>query len=149
MKMTSFIVFTTTFLLLVANTSAHGNKTSNFSIQIGAYHQVSKALTDSLEQYDNVSTEYANNLTRVLLGKFNSKQEAELLLNRLKEDGYNDAFIRSIGTSSESTNQGHSHGRADRDYTELDLLDPSDKPFAVYLDGKLHLKKGDTFIPVN
>ncbi len=67
-----------------------------YSVQIGAFRQVSTELIDQLKQYGSIHTQAIGELTRVMVGQFSQKKDAALLLNELVSEGYTDAFITKL-----------------------------------------------------
>mgnify|MGYP006121716019 FL=1 len=126
---------------------------SSYSVQIGTYKSLPKNFVGSAEKYGRVYTSQSGDLTRVSVGGFDNRNAAQNLLSQLKQAGYEDAFISHTG-SSMSSNQPHdkAHHQASpgsgSEMAKFRNLPESEKERAVFVDGKLHLKEGSSFIPV-
>lgn len=126
---------------------------SSYSVQIATYKNLPKSFVSSAEKYGSVHTSQSGGLTRVSVGNFDNRNAAQDLLSQLKQAGYEDAFISRTG-SSMSSNQPHdnSHHHASpssgSEMAKFRNLPDSEKERAVFVDGKLHLKEGSSFIPV-
>ena len=88
-----FILLVLTGLPLVAFTQA----TEIFAIQIGTYKHFAEDAKESVRKFGEVHVLTYENLSRVTVGEFTSKQEAMTVLHQLREAGFKDAFIRQIG----------------------------------------------------
>lgn len=69
-----------------------------FSVQIGAFRQLDPTMLQSLQRYGVVNIERSVPLSRVSIGEFPTKAEARVFAGELKKHGFEDAFIREIGT---------------------------------------------------
>ncbi|MBT8139375.1 MAG: SPOR domain-containing protein [Gammaproteobacteria bacterium] len=135
-----------------ANTFAEEN--AGYSVQIGAFASPAAGLQESLSQFGTVSIDRHGGLSRFLVGQFNERGDAELLRDELRREGYDDAFVRARGKASAAatvTSQHHSHtnsGQSEADHARIHALSPEQRENVVYLDGVLHIKQGDSFIPL-
>jgi len=123
----------------------------SYSIQIATYKNLPENFVASAEKYASVHTSQSGGLTRVSVGRFNNRSEAQDLLSQLKLAGYEDAFISQTGSSMTSTlhhDDSHHQKSPGSEMAKFRNLSPSEKDRAVFVDGKLHLKQGDKFIPV-
>ena len=133
-----------------------------YTIQVGVYKNLSKETLDSAEQLGNVYREAVGPLTRVTVGRYDTRAEAEVELSRIQSGGFDDAFVRSTGTSAKGDSAQkiidhhgeHSHGGVKHTHLPeamekvLSALPESERENVVILDGKLHRKEGDTFTPL-
>lgn len=128
--------------------------TGSYSVQIGSYKQLPDKFPKSVEQYGSVHITPHAELTRVSVGNFNNKSNAEKLLSRLKQAGFKDAFISRITTESSSIQNQITRQKiknpssATSEMAKFRNLTKSEKDRAVFLNGKLHLKEGKQFILV-
>lgn len=154
-KLSKLIIYCA--VLLATTTFAHA-QTSSYSVQVGAFSSPSPTLADKYKQYGSVKIAREAGLTRVLIGVFQSRDDAELLLMELQREGFADAFVRrtvaataAIATTAtpEATPDSHGHAHLPaQDQRRINQLSDAERARAVYLDGVLHLKEGDTFTPV-
>lgn len=142
----SFRTMIGTLGCLLSLSATAGPDGALFSVQVGAYASPAQGLRESLTEYGSVTIDNSGALSRYLVGNFNSRGEAELLRDELRAAGFDDAFVRSIGTAT----QGHAHddGVSGKDQSLLSKLTAEQRANAVYLDGVLHLKNGDNFTPL-
>ena len=141
-------IFVLFFSSLISVSLSHAD--ANYTVQVGAYGAVDTQEINKLESYGVVNTRQVGSLTRVAVGETADLAEAQTLLAQLQSAGYSDAFIRRTSGQSEVTSaHHHSHGSHSHSHSELlDKLSDEERRLAVYLDGKLHLKRGNEFIPV-
>ncbi len=71
--------------------------TEIFAVQIGTYKHFAEETKKSVLQFGEVHVLTYENLSRVTVGEFTNRQEATALLQKLKEAGFKDAFVRQIG----------------------------------------------------
>ena len=125
-----------------------------YSVQIAAYKILPDDFIESAEKYGSVHTSLLGELTRVSVGNFDDRSTAQSLLSQLKQVGYKDAFISRISSSMTSNqNPSKTHHRQSQsnpisEMAKFRNLPDADKESAVFIDGKLHLKEGNRFIPV-
>ena len=145
-------------ILLTTTTFAHA-QTNSYSVQVGAFSSPPSTLADKYKQYGSVKIAREAGLARVLIGVFESRDDAELLLMELQRDGFTDAFVRRTAAKTAAVattvtpqatpdSHGHTHLPA-QDQRRINQLSEAERARAVYLDGVLHLKDGDTFTPVH
>ncbi len=143
----------------------------DYGVQVGAFEVIDPAFIDKLVGYGEIIELSNDGLTRVIVKAGNSRADNEYLLKTLQDAGFGDAFIRSLGATSEVNasykrgrkvnpsdhdinssgehlHNGQSHRHIEEDAAWL-RLSPEERRNAVYLDGKLHLKQGDEFIPLD
>lgn len=141
-----------------------------YTIQVGAYRESTDHILAQAHSLGEVSTRASGTLTFVSIGKYESRDSANADLYRIQTGGFSDAFVRriprnareqtaSINTSKISHSHGHdseSHSHGDESHEhlpepiqrKLDKLTDEEKKNAVILDGKLHIKRGNDFIPI-
>ena len=130
-----------------------------YAVQVAAFATPSPAVAESYRQYGTVRVQRDANWSRVLIGTFADRDDAQLFLLELKREGFTDAFIRVLDSSAVvldgNGDTEHSHAgtaphrhMAEPDLQRLHKLSDEEKARAVYLDGELHLKEGERFIPL-
>ena len=85
----------------VGETSKAGTTNTNYglagySVQVAAFNSSDKANFEkfrNLGTYGNVYNRYDGNRTKVRVGVFNTRAEAKAAANRIKQQGYRDAFV--------------------------------------------------------
>lgn len=144
-------------LLVLSNAVA-----ADFTIQIGAYQNLSDNIIQRAESLGSVKTSSVGKLTRVTIGSYASRESAAQDLARVKASGFDGAFVRTAVSSSTaavvaqqaSHYDTHSHGPDTHVHLpnsiqrKLDEIDIEDRENVVILDGKLHRKVGDSFVPL-
>lgn len=80
-------------LVAKSGTGGEENIVSGFSVQVSAMKNVKLDLFDRLRSIGVVYTVKENQLTKVRVGVFVSKSQAQLALVKIKEQGYKTAFI--------------------------------------------------------
>ena len=128
----------------------------NYVIQVGAFHKVSEQTLSTVASYGNYQQEQSGSLTRLTVGSFQYRQDAEKQLVDIKKD-YPEAFVRMVdgGKNKEhhhSNEQSSDHQHPHFSGPEMEKwqhLTEGQRAHAVYLDGKLHLKYGDDFTPID
>ncbi len=76
----------------------YGTGLAGYSIQVGAFASSEKANFEqyrTLGTYGNVYNRYEGNRTKVRVGVFQSRAEAQAVVAKIKSAGYRDAFITS------------------------------------------------------
>ncbi|MFK7885926.1 MAG: SPOR domain-containing protein [Gammaproteobacteria bacterium] len=133
----------------------------SFDVQIGAFRNPDVA---NIVLPANVgelrSTSGPDGLTRFVVGPFFTRVDAEQARDRLKDSGFNGAFIRStqdtrtvaresayVSDSSDS-NASYTINDTSTSTTYSDQYASDGDGDVVYLDGKLHRKVGDQFVPI-
>lgn len=152
------------FLSSFASTSLMAD---TYGIQVGAFKNVPAGLIGKLEDYAAVTTLQGKAVTSIIVGNYTTVSAAEMTLFELQNAGFSSAFIRDIDkarTQVQSSGQTrssvvNSHDKSSGNGYEHPLfnaaeqakwktLSPSQQRNAVLLDGKLHLKQGDKFVPI-
>ena len=135
-----------------------GSELSPFSVQVAAYSQpITVAQRAAIpSQYTVVEMPYAAGV-RLLVTGFEDRASAQRALAELSNAGFTDAFIRKTATN-DAVVATHQHGTKTHGHThdqlpatianQLNTLNNEQRQRAVILDGKLHLKYGDRFEPV-
>ena len=130
------------FLLLLVVTAlpliALAQPTEVFAVQIGTYKHFAEETKKSALQFGEVHILTYEDLSRVTVGEFTNRQEATALLQKLKEAGFKDAFVRQIG------------------YIDLDKVQSNIEKFNVllsemdaqvfYLDGYKYIFMGNGYL---
>lgn len=121
-----------------------------FSIQILASQSPDITALKASSGLDDVYTEETGfGLTRVKVGAYNNRDEAELDLESIQSNGFPDAFITSYkgqqsAVSAPTPSRPLSHMKS----PAWSRLTEEQKRNVVYLDGVLHLHEDDKFIPL-
>ena len=147
-KIILLVLLTVISITSIANADQHSG---SYSVQIATYKNLPENYVASAEKFGRVYTSHTNRLTRVSVGKFDSRNKALDLLSQLKQAGYQDAFISRTESSAASAHQhdnSHHHDSPESEMAKFRDLPDADKEHAVFVDGKLHLKEGSRFIPV-
>ena len=134
---------------------------SQYAIQLEASRSPQPEQFNSLDVHGNIYTEAANNgYIRTRLGPYGSKSRALEVLNEVHQAGFPNAIIaKHKNNVSTSPSQAITKKSANRQYDiedfdvktlkEWKMLTPEQQNNLVYLDGKLHVKNGDSFIPLS
>ncbi len=136
----------------------------DFDVQIGAFRNpdpTSLKVPASVGELRAMAS--SDGLTRFLVGPFASKSEAARARDELRSIGYKGAFIRATeDATGASTPIAAKPGSAPgKDIKNSDVVSPSksdlellsslsyeERSNVVYLDGRLHKKVGETFVPL-
>ncbi|MDW3095350.1 MAG: SPOR domain-containing protein [Gammaproteobacteria bacterium] len=122
---------------------------STYSIQIGAYKNPPENLIKRVEKFGVIHTSKFGDITRVNVGSFKSRSKAQEFLLNIQEAGYQDAFISRLNMISATSNLQETHqSDSTSEMTKFRNLSNTDKDKAVFINGKLHLKEDNKFIPV-
>ena len=122
-----------------------------FFVQLGAYRNIDNArLTQAATLGDTAKEGLASGLTRVRIVGLNSREQALATLDAAKNLGYSDAFIGNLRTGE---NTGLDipayYGPSDtRINAARAKVSPEQHGDIVFLDGKLMLKEGEIFKPL-
>jgi len=133
----------------------------SFDVQIGAFRNPDVAKIVLPANVGELrSTSGPDGLTRFVVGPFVTRTDAELARDRLRDSGFGGAFIRTTQDTrtfvQESSYVSNSYDSAatytidDASTTQADAdqyVSNGDGD-VVYLDGQLHRKVGDQFIPI-
>ena len=129
-----------------------------FSIQILASESPDLTHLKTSIGTNEIYTEKTNTgLTRVKVGSYNSKIDAEQDLNTVKSKGFPDAFVTTYnGNKSTVPPKEHhehtsdnKHSHSTQEPPALMRLTEEQKRNVVYLDGVLHLHENGTFTPLS
>lgn len=131
---------------------------TEYSIQVGAFKSPSQAYADDLRSYGEVNTaQGGSGVTVFTVGRYNSLDAAKADLNRVADD-YPGAFVRNMPAAARSADQAIPRKAATQqsstpktqtsDTMLWESLSESERRRVVYLDGVLHLKQGDQFVPL-
>ncbi len=133
---------------------------AEYTIQVGAFKNPSQSYAENLRSYGEVnSSQSSSGVTVFTVGRYSSVDEAKSDLNRIASD-YPGAFVRNLPSSASSTGNISStrspapskaatqSSRKTPDTQLWESLSESERRRVVYLDGVLHLKQGDQFVPL-
>ncbi len=138
----------TVVLLAVGSTKA----LAEFSVQIGAYGKPDLADRVTAAEIDEVYTHRdATGLTRILVGHYGSTGAARSALEALKTLGYHDAFItrsRAVAPSRPAPHGTVPEADVAGASSRWSHLSAELREKVVLLDGRPHIKEGDTFTPL-
>lgn len=141
-----FIIFSLACLFPGSLTIHAQEPTSFYTIQIGAYLYPPANLLNSTEKFGQVFTRQTGGLTRISVGSFNNRNDAQRLLSEIQQFDHPDAFIALITLQPTSTKQ--SSGETISEMEKFRLLSDAEKAKAIFYNGKLHLKENNQFTPV-
>ena len=127
-----------------------------YTIQVGAFHQISERTLSSVARYGAYKQEKKGHLIRLMVGSFDSRHAAVALLSEINKN-YPEAFIRLVDqdeqvgehhhSDEETLRHQHPHFNGE-EMRKWKNLSEDQREHAVYLDGKLYLKYGENFTPV-
>lgn len=146
------------FILLLSVSFNSFADAHRFSIQILASESPDIEALRASGGFDELYTEETGfGLTRVKVGAYSSRGEAERDLSNVKEKGFPDAFITSssnqksaqVMTSVPTPLSSNSSPLSHQQSPGWSKLTEEQKRNIVYLDGELHLHEGDEFIPLS
>lgn len=153
----------TSLLLLTASWNTLADS-SHFSIQIAATQDANLARFREVTEFGTLSTEETGSgLIRVKVGSFNSRSEAERVLQNIHAKGFSEAFITSPSAEASSLPENTSTATASSTTAvsqgsnavipeaspAWSRLSEEQKRNVVYLDGVLHLRVDGAFIPLS
>ena len=127
---------------------AHAN---GYTVQIGTYRNPDRDLIeDQVADIGEINTATTTSgMIEYLVGPFATDGEAQGALQRLQAAGFGDAFVRRTADSREHA-QAHGQRFPQEEESELlSSLSEEERRTVVYLDGRLHRKIGDRFIPLD
>ncbi len=119
-----------------------------FDVQIGAFRNPAAASISLPADVGEMRSERgADGLTRFVVGPFSSRTDADQARDRLRATGFDGAFVRA--SSGASTPSQYSVTTYSADVAETSSQDSFEgEGEVVMLDGRLHRKVGDRFIPL-
>lgn len=129
------------FLLLISPTSLLAANSEIFSVQIGSYKHFAEDTKNAVSEYGVVHVFTFKNLSRVTVGEFTDRQEAERLKAKLRAAGYQDAFVRRTGYVNLA--------QAKSTIEKFNILISEMDAQAFYLDGHMYLFQGDGYIRIH
>lgn len=136
---------------------------AEFSVQIGAFREPAPSFTEKAEGIGKLyRSQSPTGLTRLQVGRFATKKEADVARTALLGAGYAGAFVVEKGVrlqaAADSTKNSNVAGSRERVIVSKRSLRASD-PMAgvpedlrdrvVILDGRLHVVEGESFIPLD
>lgn len=145
-------------LFAISFNSFAGTGTPLFSIQILASENPDIThLKTSIGPKEIYTEKTSSGLTRVKVGSYSSRMEAEQDLNSVKSQGFSDAFVTTYsGNKSTVSSKDHhehtpgkKHSHSTPESPALARLTEEQKRNVVYLDGVLHLLENGTFTPLS
>lgn len=132
---------------------------SQYAIQLEASKSPNLDRYQALSVHGKLYTVVANNgYTRTRLGPYKNKDQALAVLDKVHAAGYLDAFIAKHQSSEITTSSVNSKVAKQiydiesfdvRTLKEWKMMTPEQQANLVYLDGELHIKNGDNFIPLD
>ncbi len=135
----------------------------HFGVQVGAYRSLSDSTLEQASALGSVTKVSAGELTTVVIGQFESYESALQALDNIKANGFADAFVRRLPHSEPAPSdvshagdyESHSHGGVEHVHLPSDIeqrlarMTEEQRKDIVILDGKLHRKVGEQFIPLD
>lgn len=145
-------------------------ESSHYSIQVVSAQSPNLADYSLLSEFGSIYTEHVNNNTvRVKVGSYFKREEAEMALKKIRKQGFPDAFLsaysekitalpkkapepqitikKTMPTEVPSALKQVKKPPSSR--PSWSNLTPEQKRNVVYLDGILHLRVNDDFIPLS
>lgn len=136
---------------------------SQFAVQLEASKSPDLNRYASLSVHGKLYTVNTDNgYTRTRLGPYENKSKALEILEKVRAAGYADAFVarhdNGVSTSSAPAPAKPPAGKVRygdienfdvKTLKEWSMLTPEQQKNLVYLDGKLHIKDGNNFIPLH
>ena len=120
----------------------YGHDLNTYSIQIGTYKNPPEHLIQIAEQFGPVHQIWFNKLTRITVGEYSHKSQALKKLPLLKKAGFDDAFVRNIGSAR--IHSEHDHLEIQKFNLLVEELDAR----SLYVNGKMYLKQGDHYVKI-
>lgn len=119
---------------------------ADYTVQIGAMSEPDPAFTQAASAHGEViAKRLPSGVTLFQVGRFQLRNDATALRNKLIEAGYADAYVKTT-TVARSVEQSAPESTQP---AQLASLSPEEREKVVFLDGVLHIKDGDTFTPVD
>ena len=135
------IIITVLLCLPLNVVLAHSSNT--YTVQIGTYkNDPPQDLLHKAEQFGPIHRIWFNKITRVTVGEFSQKADAEAKLKQIQNAGFADAFIRKVGTAPEHSDHNH------LEIQKFNLLAQKLNARSLYLGGTMYLKQGNRYIKV-
>ena len=129
---------------------------TEFTIQVGAFKNPSDAFANQVREYGEVNTaQRDNNITLFTVGRYDSVDSAKQELDRIR-GAFPGAFIRNMPAAARRSQASTPRETAVANETDSAIpdaqiwesLSAAERSRVVYLDGVLHLKQGDQFVPL-
>ena len=122
---------------------------ADLTVQVGAYE---KPATANLDAARGVGQVYllpgADGLSRLLVGRYDSTEQAKSALRRLRAVGYRDAFITRAAGISTTYAPGRAAAPPQRQ-RRWEHVPEKLRMKLVLLDGQPYIKDGDVFTPLS
>jgi cell division septation protein DedD len=138
-------------LLILSLLGAGSALADDYVVQIGAFRQPQADFAERARQVGTVTLSTGTSgLTRFQVGGFATQREAREALTQLRAAGYADAFVRRLASTAAPLEDlpAVGAGPPPHNTSRLDALPADLRAKVVYLDGVLHVKEGDRFIPL-
>ncbi len=153
------VIFLASFNIQADDVSANDG---SYAIQLGAYKNPDMTMFSILDEYGTVYTEVSGRgLTRIKLGNYASRSEAEDVLQVIRNIGYRDAFLSPAGGAVSNVDIPVSETiSSSPSYSGESYVNPESLPIwsqlsdyqrenVIYLDGVLHIDEDGQFIPLS
>lgn len=139
---------------------SHAAAQDRYVVQVGAYEHERPELLQTLESYgEPVTVRVADDLVRVAVGYYPTVADAQETLLSLQDAGFPDAFVRerqgqfaALNVSNDVVETApltvYSRNAQMSANEKLDSLSKEERDNVVLLDGRLHIKNGNEFIPL-
>ena len=137
--MRKFTIFIVSFVFLGM---AQGHDLNTYTIQIGTYNNPPDQILQAAKKFGPVHQIWFNKLTRITVGEFSHKSEALKQLLYIKQAGFDDAFVRKVGTAR--IHDQHDH----LEIQKFNLLAKELNARSLYVNGKMYLRQGDHYIKI-
>jgi len=146
-----------TLLLISAVSLSINTYAADYTVQVGAYKSSADKMLQKAKKHGEVFQHRSNdNLTKVSVGRFQSRSEANAMRNRLQKSGFSGAFITTLKDEknySEAQSKSFAQALNNEEKSlkqrvsskqrsssiNFNDLSSSEKAKASYLDGKLRI----------
>ena len=130
---------------------ASGSAAAEYVVQIGALSRANPGFAvDAMSVGTVMTSESEAGLIRYRVGPFASPSEARAAKAKLRAAGYPDAYIRRIQAPPAVSSAPLSGSESVPPGTvDISTLPEEVRAKLVYLDGELHIKEGEKFVPLS
>lgn len=159
-------------LLLSTSLCSLNVNAESYTVQIGAYERPSAEVVEQAKAYGQVFKNTENSqLTKITIGHFDSRSQANAMRDKLKRSAYPDAFV-TTSSKTGSSQTGNYSNQQETDFSQallkeekslyettakyqqnktaskLSDLNDDERSKASYLDGQLRILSNDKFLTV-
>ena len=134
-----------------------------YGVQVGAYQSLQDTTLEKASNLGEVLQVNKGGLTSIIVGAYDSYESAQASLGKFQSAGFTDAFVRKLphqnaahhSTGASRDHETHNHGGSEHVHLpsgieqRINQMTEQERQNIVILDGKLHRKVGDQFIPID